>query len=163
MKINLGGHKVPVTVLESDKDGPLRVQYEGAELLRHGQEPYRWLMDVGSSPLETARSLLEADYQSDVDSIAEDARERIKSGELLNSDELERFLHESVDGSSRLARTSAQREVLTYSKNTDDCDGATDLPLHAYSAFKSDVYDALGDIDELFEPEADDGEDENDE
>lgn len=163
-KIEFNGTTIEAEVLERDHDGhPRRIRYEGADLLYRDSvgEQYRWLMVVGSSPLQAARELLKADYEADVKLIADDVRERVASEELDSREDIDRFVRESCDGSYRLSNTAAQREILTYTSNPAEAEGASDLALAAYDAFIADVYDALGDIDELLaeDAEAEDGDD----
>lgn len=163
-KIDLNGTVVEAEVLEHDVyNRPSRIRYEGAELLYRDSvgEQYRWFMVVGSSPLQAARDLLKADYAADVKTIADDVRERVADGELDTRAATDRFVHESCDGSYRLSNTAAQREILTYTSNPAEAEGALDLSLAAYNAFQADVYDDLGDLDALLA--AEDGEDEDDE
>jgi len=164
-KIEFNGTTIEAEVLERDHDGhPRRIRYEGADLLYRDsvREQYRWLMVVGSSPLQAARELLKADYEADVKLIADDVRERVARDELDSRLAIERFVRESVDGSYRLSNTAAQREILTYTSNPAGAEEASDLTLAAYAAFIADVYDALGDIDELLAAEDGDDDDEHD-
>lgn len=162
--IDLNGLSVQVEVLERDHDGhPRMIRYEGATLLYRDSvgEQYRWNMVVGTSPLQAARDLLKADYESDVKTIADDVRDRVKSGELDTRDGIDRFVHESCDGSARLSNSTAQHEILAYTSNRDAAEEGVDLTHAAFCAFEADVYDDLGDIDALLTPE-DGEEDEHD-
>jgi len=168
-KIDLNGHVVRAEVLERDSNGdPQRIRYEGAELIKQvhhsefGPKP-RWLMTIELSPLEAAHALLKEDYKADVRLIADDVRERVKSGELDTRRGIERFIHESCDGSSRLQNTANQRSVLTYTDNIEAAQEAgSDLAYAAFLAFQADVYEELGDIDELLQPDEEDEDDEDD-
>lgn len=164
-KIEFNGTTIEAEVLERDHDGhPRRIRYEGADLLYRDSvgEPYRWLMVVGSSPLRAARELLKADYEADVKLIADDVRDRVKSGELDTREGIERFVHESCDGSGRMSNSQAQHEILVFTSNRDAAEEGVDLTHAAFCAFEADVYDDLGDIDELLAAEDGDDDDEHD-
>jgi len=151
-KIEFNGTTIDAEVVERDANGvPQRIRYEGAELVRAPtkREPNRWLMQVGLSPLKAARDLLQADYDSDVKGISEDVRQRVKSGELDTKNRIVEFVHESCDSSYRTLDTGARHETLVYTANRDRAEDGTDLGHSAFLAFEADVYDDLGDIDDL--------------
>lgn len=160
--MDVNGHRVQAVVLEEDETGrPTRLNIEGAELVPRGDDEHReWLMVLPSStwsPLKAARELLRADYETDVKSIADDAKGDIRRGIITNPEELERFVTESCDGSSRMLNTASQREILVYTSSDIEEDSVhMDLPYAAFCAFRDDVYAELGDIDSLFAPDGDD-------
>lgn len=158
--VNINGSKVNVEVLSRDEEGqPIEVTLEGMTYWRGDHIPLEtdWYVTAPSDPLKLAREILRDNYYDDVRVIADDVRERIKSGELSVRDDVDRFVRESVDGSSRLINASAQLEVLVWSNNAEP--NGESLGMAAAEAFLADVYDDLGDIAELLD--ADDSEDED--
>lgn len=110
--------------------------------------------------LDAARNILRADYWADVRNVADDIRAAVRSGELSDTDAIVEYLDETVDGHSRVIYTREAAECLLFSDNDGayysefgtlpDCDGDM-LPFStlACSAFRADILDALGDLDEL--------------
>jgi len=158
--VDINGSKVCVEVLSHDEEGrPFQGALEGLTFWRGDHIPLEtdWYMEALSDPLKAAREMLKADYYNDVRVIADDVRERIKSGELSVRDDVDRFVRESVDGSSRLINATAQREVLVWSHNEEP--NVESLGMAAAEAYLADVYEDLGDLDELLAGGGDDVDD----
>ncbi len=161
--VNINGSKVNVEVISRDEEGqPIEVTLEGLTFWRGDHIPLEtdWYMEAPSDPLKLAREILRDAYYDDVRSIADDVRERIESGELSVGGDVDRFVRESVDGSSRLMNAAAQQEVLGWSNNAEP-DGES-LGMAAADAFLADVYDDLGDIADLLSDDDDDADDSED-
>jgi hypothetical protein len=165
--IDVNGTKVQAEVLTRAEDGSIRsVNVDGVVLLHRDAltDAHVWVRAAESNPLQAARELLEQNYWSDVKEIAEEAKDEIARGRLDTKDAVERFIHESVDGSYRLNNTDAQREVFAYTRmGQDEVEEWWGVEYSAYAAFRADVYEELGDVDELLaEAEAAGEEDEHD-
>lgn len=161
--VNINGSKVNVEVISRDEEGqPIEVTLEGFTFWRGDHIPLEtdWYMEAPSDPLKLAREILRDAYYDDVRTIADDVRERVQSGELSVGGDVDRFVRESVDGSSRLINAHAQLEVLVWSNNAEP--NGESLGMAAAEAFLADVYDDLGDIADLLSDEADADDSEDD-
>lgn len=123
---------------------------------------------ISESDVDAAFRVIKADYYQDVRDIGDDLKERIKSGEITDSDELQERLGEDVDGSARVIYTIQNKLGLIASDNEDAyVEEFGEVPMEGDNinwaammavAMQRDVTEYLGDVDDLF---SDDDEDED--
>jgi hypothetical protein len=112
--------------------------------------------------LENARRILRADYWSDVKLYADEIREEIASGEITDAEDAYEHLDERVDGAYRVIYTHAAMETVMWSDHDGAYfeefgpEGAADgdqieWSRLAYAAFRADILDNLGDLEDLIE------------
>ena len=92
--------------------------------------------------------LLRAWYYGNVRGIAGDVLEEILSGRLTDDEELDRYIHETVDGTDIVIYTSKAQAALLASDNGDAHEEETGEPAPspeaaAYFALRADVLDQL--------------------
>jgi hypothetical protein len=132
------------------------------------------ISDEQQITVEQADRVLRQDYWDAVRSIATEAEENVKSGEIEDEDGLTEWLEQSVDGSSWVIYTRKNFQVLLYSDNesafVDDFgadglvkDGDVNWAGLAYMAMLADVRSILTDWDDMEKPVDPDEEDEEDE
>lgn len=116
-----------------------------------------------------AEGILRAEYWDDVRGMAEDARQAVKDGDVNDTEELENWLNESIDGYGRVIYTARAMDGLRWSDNDEayfdeglycEEDFRDGIPWSKlmFCALMADVRDTLGDLDELFTAEDDDAE-----
>jgi hypothetical protein len=116
-----------------------------------------------------AEGVLRAEYWDDVRGMAEDARQAVKDGDVNDTEELENWLNESIDGCGRVIYTAQAMDGLRWSNHDEACfdeglccedDFRDGIPWSKlmFCALLADVRDTLGCLDELFTAEDDDAE-----
>jgi hypothetical protein len=103
-------------------------------------------------------------YYATVRGFVNDLKDEITAGNIADENEAREWLEQSIDGCHDVIYTHAAQEVLRHSSNDqayfDDfgTEGAMDdsgiqWSKLAYCALLADVYEELGDMDELFNAE----------
>jgi hypothetical protein len=97
--------------------------------------------------VEEAQRVIRADYYGTVRGIASDIARAVKDGEIQDSEDLGRYLHESVDGSQRVIYTHKAKLGLLASDNEDAWEDVgvenPDDSTKMFYALSSDVLDDL--------------------
>lgn len=120
------------------------------------------MTDEQETTTRDAEGLLRKDYWDDVRGVVENLQECIKDGEVEDTEAATEWLHETVDGHERVIYTHQAMQCLLWSDNdgayADDFgsegmveDGCIMWSRLAYAAFLADIYEHIGDLDELFE------------
>lgn len=112
---------------------------------------------------EAIRVLTRA-YYADVRAIVNDIYDAIESGEITDAEDLDTWLHQTIDGSSRVIYNGQAAVSLIASDNADACEEETGEPgesdnVRCYWAMLADVREYLGDTDDLFEAPEDEDDD----
>lgn len=101
--------------------------------------------------LNEAKSILRQDYYKDVNDIADMVKDAIKNKEFDSADGLQRYLDESIDGSSRVIYNGEAELGLWASENSDAHeDMGSENPTineRMYFALRQDVMEHLDGID----------------
>jgi hypothetical protein len=108
-------------------------------------------------------------YYATVRGFVEDLKSEIKDGNINDADGAREWLEQSIDGCHDVIYTHAAQEVLRHSSNDsayfDDfgsegaiTDNGIEWSKLAYCAILADVYEELGDLDELFTEETEEAE-----
>lgn len=114
-------------------------------------------------PVEMANGILQREYEQVISDIVYEAKAKIADlddDEITCTDDLETWLHESIDGHEFVIYTYRNFQVLRYSSNdgayvedfgAEDLakEGGVNWPALTYCAMLADVRDELGDVDEL--------------
>ena len=118
---------------------------------------------------DEADRVLRADYFGAVRSIAEEAEQMVRDGDLADEEALTEWIEQSVDGCHWVIYTYANFQVLRYCSNHDayteygdvptDCDGSIRWAAMAYAAMLEDVRDAVPAWDDMQPEEAEEDED----
>ena len=112
--------------------------------------------------VQDAENILRREYWQQVHGIIEDAKQAILDGEITDTEGLDTWLHETIDGHQWVIYTKYNFFVLLYSDNesayVDDFgqeglvrDGAINWAAMAYCAMMADVRASLPDEDKLFQ------------
>jgi len=116
-----------------------------------------------------AMDVLNRQYVDDVRDICKSIVDRVSSSELESEDAVHEAVDEAVDSDRRVIITHLARETVLLSSNRDAYEenngGKPDsVELQAYEALRTDVYEELGDLDDILSPDDDDtdGEDSGD-
>lgn len=107
---------------------------------------------------DLAHTILRGAYYTDVREVAEEALQQIESGEITNTDELDTWLHETVDGHERVIYTGQAMDTVRYSDNDEEmvsefgADGlvkgdSIQWSQIAYHAMLADVREELGEVE----------------
>jgi len=118
------------------------------------------MTDQETVTVDQAERILRADYWQDVRSVTENLREMIESRELETEEDADQWLHETVDGHSRVIYTYNAQQCLLYSDNDgaygDEFgsegmveDGCIMWSRLAYAAFTADIRETI-DVCEVF-------------
>lgn len=128
--------------------------------------------------VEAAERILRAAYAQDIRDIVENAIEECKSGSISDRDELDEWIHETIDSHGRCIYTHKSLDTLMWSDNdsayVDEfgsegmCDNSgIKWGALAFAAMRADVNDLLGAYDEeleaIFNPPDEDEEESDDE
>ena len=124
-------------------------------------------MDIERAVEEATRAIT-ADYEKDVDDVADEMVRRVEDGEIEDRDQFQESLDEYIDGHQRVIYTWQARLGLLATSNgdayEDDFGEAPDTPEKAmYAAMQRDVWEQLDRMG--FDPDDDDvyGEEDDDE
>lgn len=118
---------------------------------------------VTEAQREEALRILRRDYWQDVRDVVEDLREEIKRGNLEpDAEAIDTWIHETIDGHQRVIYTHYARETLLFVDNPDAYEEEMGekpqtVEQAAYFAFRKDVVDQIGNVDDLiaeFGPDA---------
>lgn len=106
-------------------------------------------------------------YYDDVRALAEDLRQQVADGQIADEEELIEYIDQSADGTGWVIYTGQALATLVFSDNWLAIDEAADgglvefeqdqgnlaglISRAAFFAYRQDVYDTLGDVEELFE------------
>lgn len=106
--------------------------------------------------VQAAHGILERNYRADVVSCADSIRGSIQNEEIEDFEALDQFIHETIDGASRVIYTEQARDACIYSGNEaawqevhDEVPvsgGEVDWSIMAFYCFRADVLEELGDI-----------------
>jgi hypothetical protein len=107
-----------------------------------------WTHDEMSRAVDLADRIIRADYWRDVHAIVTDVTDEIKAGRITTPDELDTYVHETVDGHHNVIYTYAARRVLMASDNVDAWEDVgfenPTVEQQAFCAMRADVLDMLG-------------------
>lgn len=117
--------------------------------------------ELNDRTIEQANSILGRRYHAQIAEIVADLRDCIKSGEVMDTDGAQDWLHETLDGHQWVIYTHYNFDVLRYSSNHDAAadeyggeelikDGDMNWALLAYCAMEADVREEIGDFGDLF-------------
>lgn len=101
---------------------------------------------------ESARGRLAKEYREDIEGIVDAIRTEIASGSIDDIDDLDTYIHETVDGCERVIYTVQAKEACIFSDNDDAWEecyeprGSIDWSAMAYWVVRADVLEGLGDI-----------------
>lgn len=106
--------------------------------------------------VQAAHGILERNYRADVVSCADSIRDSIQNEEIEDFEALDQFIHETIDGASRVIYTEQARDACIYSDNEaawqevhDEVPVSgdkVDWSIMAFYCFRADVLEELGDI-----------------
>jgi hypothetical protein len=97
--------------------------------------------------VEQAQSVIRADYWEDVSNVADDFQRAVNEREITDREDGETWLHETVDGHSRVIYTGAAILGLYASKEDnaqfEETGERGDFSQQMYYAFMADIRDEL--------------------
>lgn len=123
---------------------------------------------VTETDREEALTILRRDYWSDVRSHATEVKRAIKRGEIETVDQIEEYVHQSVEGDQRVIYTARAIETILFAESAED-DAIEACALEtlktpeeiytciAYWGLRGDVLRQLGDLDTLLESPVEEG------
>ncbi len=145
------------------RPGPRGINPHGAGFRGYATAatPLRSEQDSAEERIKSGLDALRHEYHNEVRSLADDVRAEVKAGRLADSEAVDTYLHETIDGHQWVIYTWRSQMVALVSDNSDAFvdqfgteglvkDGAINWAGMAYCALEQDVRESLGDIDELF-------------
>lgn len=120
-----------------------------------------------------AEGIAERDYRETVQGIIEDLKRAVKDGEITDRDGAIEWIEQTIDGHHDVIYTSCAQEICRQSSNDgayfEDfgaegaiTDGGIEWSKLAYCALRADVLEEIGDLDDLFQEEAEPDEPQDD-
>ncbi len=107
---------------------------------------------ITDADVNAAVTIITRDYLQDVQGIADEILEAVKSGEITDQDALEERLQQEVDGSQRVIYTFQSKLGLLATRYDDAYEDEfgekpKDVAVQMAYAMMQDVRDALGDVE----------------